>query len=175
MMNVTWRHIDQPVKHLTVGHATSYFDNFCRDWNLLFLIVLVLIHCINCTNTHTQPFNGPFSRTTQASWYQKGKTNLDFTEARDSEWQCHQLGHMQVCTLLQRDNHTSNPTTLFFTGRMPFLPPNQQCQSTNCTNTRSIKQFSTVHYKNPLQTLTLTNVKCLQSSLDCMVLNNICL
>jgi len=27
--------------------------------------------------------------------YQKGKTNLDFTEARDSEWQWHQLGHMQ--------------------------------------------------------------------------------
>ena len=25
--------------------------------------------------------------------YQKGKTNLDFTEARDSEWQWHQLGH----------------------------------------------------------------------------------
>jgi len=32
------------------------------------------------------------------SWYQKGKTNLDFTEARDSEWQWHQLGHMQVST-----------------------------------------------------------------------------
>jgi len=31
------------------------------------------------------------------SWYQKGKTNLDFTEARDNEWQWHQLGHMQVC------------------------------------------------------------------------------
>ena len=30
--------------------------------------------------------------------YQKGRTNLDFTEARDSEWQWHQLGHMQVCT-----------------------------------------------------------------------------
>jgi len=25
------------------------------------------------------------------SRYQKGKTNLDFTEARDSEWQWHQL------------------------------------------------------------------------------------
>jgi len=37
------------------------------------------------------------------SWYQKGKTNLDFTEARDSEWQWQQLGHMQVCTLLQTD------------------------------------------------------------------------
>ena len=28
----------------------------------------------------------------------EGKTNLDFTEARGSEWQWHQLGHMQVCT-----------------------------------------------------------------------------
>ena len=37
--------------------------------------------------THTHPFNGPFSGTTQVSRYQKGKTNLDFTEARDSEWQ----------------------------------------------------------------------------------------
>jgi len=46
---------------------------------------------------HAHPFNGPFSGTTQVSRYQKGKTNLDFTEARDSEWQCHQLGHMQVC------------------------------------------------------------------------------
>jgi len=41
------------------------------------------------------------------SWYQKGKTNLDFTEARDSEWQWHQLGYMQVCTSLQTDNHAS--------------------------------------------------------------------
>jgi len=43
------------------------------------------------------------------SQYQKGKTNLDFTEARDSEWQWHQLGHMQVCTSLQTDNHASTP------------------------------------------------------------------
>jgi len=64
------------------------------------------------------------------SRYQKGKTNLDFTEARDSEWQCHQLGRMQVCTALQTDNHASTPPLKFFTGRMPFLPPNQQCQST---------------------------------------------
>ena len=32
---------------------------------------------------HTHPFNGPLSGTTQLSQYQKGKTNLDFTEARD--------------------------------------------------------------------------------------------
>ena len=43
------------------------------------------------------------------SRYQKGKTNLDFTGARDSERQWHQLGHMQVCTSLQTDNHASTP------------------------------------------------------------------
>ena len=60
------------------------------------------------------PFNGHLSRTTQVSRYQKGKNNLDFTEARDSEWQWHQLGHMQVCTSLQTDNHAGTPTTLVF-------------------------------------------------------------
>ena len=43
---------------------------------------------------NTRPFNGPFSGTTRVSRYQKGKTNLDFTEARDIEWRWHQLGHM---------------------------------------------------------------------------------
>jgi len=64
------------------------------------------------------------------SWYQKGKTNLDFNKARDSEWQWHQLGHMQVCTLLQTDNHASTSMLKFSIGWMPFLPPNQHCQST---------------------------------------------
>ena len=58
---------------------------------------------------HTQPFNSPFSGTTEVSRYQNGKTGLDFTEARDNEWQWHQLGHMQVCTSLQTDNHASTP------------------------------------------------------------------
>ena len=66
------------------------------------------------------------------SQYQKGKTNLDFTEARDSEWQWHQLGHMQVCTLLQTDNHTSTPPLCLYRP-MPFLPPNQQRQRTEGT------------------------------------------
>jgi len=62
--------------------------------------------------------------------HQKGKKNLDFTGARNSERQWYQLGHMQVCTSLQTDNHASTSLLKFFTGRMPFLPPNQQCQST---------------------------------------------
>ena len=39
----------------------------------------------SCTaHTHTHTFSSPFSGTTRVSRYQKGKTNLDFTEARDS-------------------------------------------------------------------------------------------
>jgi len=64
------------------------------------------------------------SGTTQASRYQKGKTNLDFTEARDSEWQWHQLGHMQACTSLQTVYHASNPTTQFLqAGALPATQP----------------------------------------------------
>jgi len=47
------------------------------------------------------------------SQYKKGKTNLDFTEARDSEWQWHQLDHMQVAPDRQQCQH---PTTQFFYG-----------------------------------------------------------
>jgi len=84
---------------------------------------------------HTHPFNGPLSVTTQVSQYRKGKTNVDCTEARYSEWQWHQLGCMQVCTSLQTDNHASTPPLSFFTGWMTFLPPNQQRQSTEGTST----------------------------------------
>jgi len=83
--------------------------------------VVTKLHCA-LLQLQLQPFNGLFSRTTWVSRYQKGKTNLDFTGAKDSEWQW-----------LQTDNHASTSTTLFFTGRMPFLPPNQQRQSTEGT------------------------------------------
>ena len=78
------------------------------------------------------------------SRYQTGKTNLDFTGARDSEWRWHQQGHMQVCTSLQTDNHASTPPLSFFTGRMPFLPPNQQRQSTEG------RSYRTQPYKSPM-------------------------
>jgi len=65
-------------------------------------------------------FNSPFSGTTWVSRYQKGKTNLDFTEARDSEWQWLQLGHMHVCTTLQTDNHASTPPLSFLQEGCPF-------------------------------------------------------
>jgi len=84
------------------------------------------------TQTHT-PFYRPFFRGYPGSRYQKGKTNLDFTEARDREWQWHQVVHMQVCTLLQTDNHANTPPLCFYRP-VPFLPPNQQHQSTEGTS-----------------------------------------
>ena len=80
------------------------------------------------THTHTHLFNGPLSGTTQVSRYQKGKTNLYFTEARDSEWQWHQLGHMHVCISLQTDNHANTPLLKFFY-RPDALPATQPTAS----------------------------------------------
>jgi len=57
---------------------------------------------------------------TRVSQYQKGiLTNMDFTEARDSEWQWHQLGHMQVCTSPLTDNHASTPPLRFLQAECP--------------------------------------------------------
>jgi len=53
------------------------------------------------------------------SQYQKGKTNVDFTEARDSEWQWHQLGHIQVYTSL----HASTPPFSFLQAGCPSCCP----------------------------------------------------
>jgi len=43
------------------------------------------------TTTTKHLFNGLLSRNTGATRYQKDKTNLDFTEARDDGWQWYQL------------------------------------------------------------------------------------
>jgi len=54
----------------------------------------------------------------------KCTTNLDFAEARGSEWQWHQLGHMQICTLPQTDNHaTSTPQLSFLQTGCPSCHP----------------------------------------------------
>jgi len=79
--------------------------------------------------SHTHPFYGPLDFVLDYPGEPVPEPS-DFTEARDSEWQWHQLGHVQICTSPQTDNHACTPPLSFFTGRMPFLPPNQQRQST---------------------------------------------
>jgi len=80
--------------------------------------------------TYTHPFNGSLSGTTQVSRYQKGKTNLDFTEARDSEWQWHQQGHMQVCTSIETNNLPAPHHSDFY--RPDALPAAQPIASKHC-------------------------------------------
>ena len=121
-------------KRITSMLIAHCIINICAFQKRCMLKRWICIHTAHAKHTHTHPFNGPFSGTTRVGRYLKGKTNLDFTEARDSEWQWHQnSGIMQVCTSLQTDNHASTSPLSFFTGRMPFLPPNQQRQSTEGT------------------------------------------
>jgi len=96
-------------------------------------------------HTHTHPFNGPLPRTGEP--VTKGKTNLDFTETRDSEWQWHQLGHMQVCTSLQTDNHASTPPLSFL-----------QAGCSSCHPTNSVKALKAI--------LPITHGKCFKHVLN---------
>ena len=87
----------------TTCHKIGHFENVLPSQSLGLALKLNLvqqkqsfIHNIKIQH----PFNGPLSGTTRVSRYQKGKTNLDFTEAKDGGWQWHQLDHMQVCTSL---------------------------------------------------------------------------
>jgi len=86
-------------------------------------------HTTTTTTTVLRPPLRTLSGTTRMKWYQEGKTNLDLLEQRDSElqWQCHQLGHMQICTSPQTDNHTSIPPFSFY--RPVALPAAQPTTS----------------------------------------------
>jgi len=106
----------------------------CRDTRLRQVSASSVIPLI----THTHQFKGRLSGTTQVSQYQKGKTNLDFTEARDTEWQWNQLGHMQVCTSLQTT--TPAPHHSVFC-RPDALPAAQPTASKHCNTTSHWQEF----------------------------------
>ena len=81
---------------------------------LTFQMSLVVRHhpaMLNVSHTHTHTHT--HTRLTalcpglpRVSRYQKGKTNLDFTGARDSEWQWHQLG---MCKSAPRSRQITTP------------------------------------------------------------------
>ena len=98
-----------PMHAKTSNHCLT--SRLCNFLTKFYCVILLL------------PFNGLFSRTTWVSRYQIGKNNLDFTGARDSELQWHQLGRMQVCTSLQTDNHTSTPPLCFLQAGCPSCRP----------------------------------------------------
>jgi len=67
--------------------------------------------------------NRLFSGTTQVIRYQEGKTDLDFTEARDSDWQWHQLG---ICKSALRCRQITTPAPHHSVFYMPDAVPAAQ-------------------------------------------------
>jgi len=105
-----------------------------------------------CTHTHTHMIIlllfWNLSGTTRVSRYQKGKTrksktNLDLLEQEI-------VSGSGICWAMYKSApHTrkprQHPTTQFFTGRMPFLPPNQQRQSTEGKSTEHQQYLRSVN------------------------------
>jgi len=81
---------------------------------------------VQCIHTHTQPFNGPLSGTTQVSRYQKGKTNLDLLKQETVSgsgisW--------AICNSLQTDNYASTPSHSFLQAGCPYCRPNNSVKA----------------------------------------------
>ena len=105
------------------------------------LLLLMLAHSSSTTYTHTHPFNGPFPGLPRFPGTRKVKP-IWILKARDSEWQWHQLGHMQVCTSLRTDNHASIPPFSFLQAGCPSCHPANsvkalKAQSTTYTHTHT--------------------------------------
>ena len=137
--------------------ASSVLSDFyrqrqCADAICVTVAQFYSLYRLHTAYTHTHTFNGPFSRTTRVGRYQKSKTKLDFTEARDSEWQWHQLGRMQVCTSLQTDNHASTSPLCFLQAGCP------SCRPTN--SVKALKASHCIHaQKSDLQLHLVTSAK----------------
>jgi len=94
---------------------------------VVFIVLTCSLYYHYNYNRFTVPWN--VSGTTRVNQYRKGKTNLDLLEQEivsgsspaDATANLHLAPDRYTC---------QHPTTQFFTGRMPFLPPNQHCQST---------------------------------------------
>jgi len=81
--------VDAPIRRIRAADAARASSVQTRSPTPLRRLAELSAVSRRHTHTHTHTFNGPFSGTTQLSRYQKGKTTLNFTEARDSEWQWH--------------------------------------------------------------------------------------
>ena len=93
------------------------------------------------------------------SRHQKGKTNLDFTEARDSEWQWHQLGHMQVCTSLQTDNHANTPPLSFLQAGCPSCRPTNSVKALKAKKSLSQCKLNRRHHRSTMRVLSTLKIR----------------
>ena len=90
------------------------------------------------THTHTHTFTGHFSETTRVGRYQKGKTNLDFTEARDCE--CGSSISWAICKSAPRSRQITTPAPQ----HSVFL----QAGCSSCRLTNSVKALKAFNQNN---------------------------
>jgi len=104
-------------------------------------VIFFLFHSLTCIkyslscHTHTTVLwpHWILSGTTQVRRHQKGKTNRDLLE-QESEWQWHQLSHMQICTLTQTYNHASIPPLSFLQFGCPSCRPTNSVKPLKAKN-----------------------------------------
>jgi len=132
---------DFGIQNLPLKHGQAHTDTF--QWMLYIHWQLISCHGRLCSERHMSMNERTNERTharTHAhththTRYQKGKTNLDFIEARDSEWQWHQLSHTQDCTSLQTDNHASTPPLSFLQAGCPSCHPTNSVKALKAKGT----------------------------------------
>ena len=101
--------------------------------NITFLISPILWWHIT-TIPHYPPYTLLFPGLPGWAGTRKVKTNLDFTEAGDCEWHCGSGSGISwaICKSAPRSRQITMPAPYHsvFTSWVPFLPPDQQRQST---------------------------------------------
>jgi len=94
--------------------------------------------CRACLQQQQHPFNGPLSRTTRVSWYQKGKIILDLLEqdtvcGSDISW--------ILCTSVHHPRQITTPAShQSFFYRPGSLPAAQQTALKHCRYVKALKQ-----------------------------------
>jgi len=89
--------MDTSAGEISVVERLNRFVHGCKQNTLMYTTTLTTaLHTTHAgkmgrkiakDETHTHPFNGPFFWDYPGQPVPEKKTNLDFTEARDSEWQ----------------------------------------------------------------------------------------
>ena len=93
---------------------------------------------------HKHPFNGPLSRTARVSRYQKGTRKVKpvwILLKQETVSGRHLLGHMQVCTSLQTNNHASTPPLSFLQAGCPSCCPTNSVKASDIQSSPSLPVF----------------------------------
>ena len=111
------------------------------------------MRCRCVIHFYTTPFNGLFSRTTQASWYQKGETSLDLNETRDDGvWGCSGISWTICKRSAPRSRQTTTPTphhSIFY--RPDAVPDAQPTVSKHCRHNHGLYRIENYSYDSVMR------------------------